>query len=52
MGMTDRQYDSHQKYLLRELERIRKEAEELTGGKKIESLDKLIKDTEDDLKRP
>ena len=52
MGMTDRQYDSHQKYLLRELERIREEVEKLTNGLKVKSLDKLIEDTENDLKRP
>ncbi|MDR2559510.1 MAG: hypothetical protein LBC86_08220 [Oscillospiraceae bacterium] len=52
MGMTDRQFDAHNKTLLRVYEDIRKEIEQLTGGKKSEKLEILIKDTMDSLNRP
>ncbi|MCL2697094.1 MAG: hypothetical protein FWE74_03315 [Oscillospiraceae bacterium] len=52
MGMTDKQFDAHNKILLRIYEDTRKEIEELTGGKKSEKLEILIKDTEDSLNRP
>ena len=52
MGMTDRQFDTHNKTLLRVYEDIRKEVEILTGGKKCERLETLIKDTEESLNRP
>jgi len=50
MGMTDRQYDDHQKSLLRELKRIRKTIAKHTD-EKIEELEELIEDIEDHLKR-
>jgi len=52
MGMTDRQFDSYQTRLLRELERIEEEVLSITGGKRSESLEKLKRDIESELKRP
>jgi len=54
MGMTDRQFDAHNKTLLRLYEQIRDEEKEIAEGKKkkSETLEKLIKDTEELLNRP
>jgi hypothetical protein len=52
MGMTDRQFDSHKRDLLRELKRVREEVKQLTDGKKSIVLEQMIKDTESDLNRP
>jgi len=52
MGMTDRQFDAHNKLLLREYERIREEVKEISGGNTSKTLEKLIKDTEELLNRP
>ena len=49
MGMTDRQYDGFMKNLLRRLE-IAQEQVKNSGSTK--ELDLLIKDIEDQLKRP
>ena len=50
MGMTDRQFDAYQRSLLRELKRI--EAEIAKSGVENADLDNLIKDIEEQLKRP
>ena len=50
--MTDRQFDTYQKSLLRELKRIEEAVAEVSGGVKIKELDELIKDTEEQLRRP
>lgn len=47
MGMTDRQFDSYQKRLLGRLEEIKELSKEENP-----KLDKLIKEIEDELKRP
>jgi predicted house-cleaning noncanonical NTP pyrophosphatase (MazG superfamily) len=52
MGMTDRQFDTHNKTLLRLYEKIQKEIEEISNGKKSETLEDLIKDTKESLNRP
>jgi hypothetical protein len=54
MGMTDRQFDTHNKTLLRLYLKIEKEIEEIKKGNctKSETLEELIKDTEDSLNRP
>jgi hypothetical protein len=52
MGMTDRQFDTYQKSLLRDLRIIENEIKEKCSGVKIKNLDILIKDTEEQLKRP
>jgi len=53
MGMTDRQFDTYQTSLLRDLERIQEEIEQRFGKDvKVKNLDKLKKDTEEMLKRP
>jgi len=52
MGMTDRQFDAHNKTLLRLYEKIRIEVREKCGDVEIENLETLIKDTEDLLNRP
>jgi len=52
MGMTDRQFDAYNKRLLREYERIKEEEAKITGGKTSETLEQLIKDTEELLNRP
>jgi len=49
MGMTDRQFDSHQKNLLRRLEHALKEIEEKG---ETEELKEIIKDIDEQLKRP
>ncbi|MCL2618766.1 MAG: hypothetical protein FWD98_06920 [Defluviitaleaceae bacterium] len=49
MGMTDHQFDTYQKSLLRELKRIKASADE--QGAKIAELDELIADTEQQLQR-
>ena len=53
MGMTDRQFDSHQAGVLRELERIEEEINEIAEGKikKSETLEKLKKDIKNHLTR-
>ena len=50
MGMTDRQFDSYIRGLLRDLRRI--EEEMIAAGGKNKTLEILIKDLEDQLKRP
>ncbi|MCL1903413.1 MAG: hypothetical protein FWF94_03235 [Oscillospiraceae bacterium] len=51
--MTDRQFDSHKRDLLRELKRAEEEIRILSDGKiKSKILEELISDTKDDLKRP
>ncbi|MCL2616667.1 MAG: hypothetical protein FWD96_03355 [Defluviitaleaceae bacterium] len=50
MGMTDRQFESYQKRILRELERI--ETIIRAKGVKVEELNTLIADISDELKRP
>jgi hypothetical protein len=52
MGMSDRQFDTYQQSLLRDLERIEEEVLLISNGKKSKSLDKLKRDIEDHLKRP
>jgi hypothetical protein len=54
MGMTDRQFDAHNKTLLRMYQKVEKEIEEIRQGRntKSETLEELIKDTEDSLNRP
>jgi len=54
MGMTDRQFDAHNKTLLRMYQKVEKEIKEIKDGKstKSETLEELIKDTEDLLNRP
>jgi len=54
MGMTDRQFDAHNKTLLRLYEQVREEQKEIAEGKSKTSktLEKLIKDTEELLNRP
>jgi hypothetical protein len=53
MGMTDRQFDTYQKSLLRDLERIEEEIKQKFGdGADVENLKKLKRDTEEMLKRP
>ena len=51
-GMTDRQFDTYQQSLLRELKRIRQEVDKIAGGAKIKELEDLIQDTESHLQRP
>ena len=52
MGMTDRQFDTYQKSLLRDLKRIKEEVAKLTNGAESKELRELIQDIEDQLKRP
>ena len=52
MGMTDRQFDAYQKSLLRDLIRIKEELEKIAGDVKIKELEILIKDIEEQLRRP
>jgi len=52
MGMTDRQFDAYQKTLLQSLRRAAKEIEEIKPNAKSESLEVIIRDIEDQLKRP
>jgi DNA topoisomerase IA len=54
MGMTDRQFDTHNKTLLRMYQKIEKEIEEIKKGNcdKSETLEELIKDTEESFNRP
>ena len=52
MGMTDRQFDAYQKSLLRDLKRIEEEVAEIAGEIKSKELESLIKDIEEQLKRP
>ena len=49
-GMTDRQFDTYQKSLLRELKRIKAAAK--AKDVEIEELEALIADTEQQLQRP
>jgi len=51
MGMSDRQYDSVQKKLLRLLEGVKEELE-VKHNVKSEKLELIIADIEDELKRP
>jgi len=50
MGMSDKQYESNQKRLLRLLEVVKNEL----AAKKVKSdmLEQIMKDIEDELKRP
>lgn len=50
MGMTDKQFASYQKSLLRDLKRAQEELK--AAGTASPSLDEVIKDIEDELKRP
>lgn len=54
MGMTDRQFDAYNKNLLGWYKKIEKEIVQLTGdkNKKSETLEELIKNTEENLQRP
>ena len=52
MGMTDRQFDAYQKSLLRDLKRIEEEITKIADGAKSKALEGLIKDIEEQLKRP
>ena len=52
MGMTDRQFDSHLRGLLRDLKRIKMQLENEAGGIRNEELEELIKDIEEQLQRP
>jgi hypothetical protein len=54
MGMTDRQFDTYQQSLLRDLERIEEEMQEIAEGKAktSRSLEKLKSNIEEQLKRP
>ena len=49
MGMSDNQFQSYKKRLLRELQRIQKE---LDDAGETETLEILIKDLEEELTRP
>ena len=48
-GMTDKQFDSYKKLLLRRLERISKEADENTKDKELQH---LIDDMREELTKP
>ena len=50
--MTDRQFDAYQKGLLRELKRVKDDFLKNPDSTKNETLDKLIKDIEEQLQRP
>lgn len=50
MGMTDKQFASYQKSLLRDLKRAQQELQ--AKGISSQNLDEVIKDFEDELKRP
>ena len=50
MGMTDMQFASYQKSLIRDLKRIQSDL--LAKGIQDAGLDSLIKELEDDLKKP
>ena len=50
MGMTDRQFDSYNKRILRYLEEIKEQA--VKSGLSIKQLDVLIDDIKDELQRP
>lgn len=50
MGMSDKQFDSYKKRILRDLQDIKDEAAK--GGLNIKKLDTLIDDLEDELQRP
>jgi len=52
MGMTDRQFDSYQRALLRDLERIKEELKRIAVGVESKELERLIKDIENELQRP
>jgi hypothetical protein len=53
MGMTDRQFDTYQKGLLRELKDVEKEIKKKFGeSADVEKLKDLMQDTEEMLKRP
>jgi len=49
-GMSDRQFDAHIQSLYRQLEHVKRELE--SQGAKSESLEKIMKDMEEQLKRP
>jgi hypothetical protein len=51
MGMTDRQFDVHLRSTLRDLEDVRDEINKV-GKVKSDKLERMIKDIEDQLKRP
>lgn len=50
MGMTDKQFESYQKGLLRQLEVVENEVKSTSGTSQM--LEKVIQDLEDALKRP
>ena len=50
MGMTDKQFASYQKSLLRDLKRAQEELK--AKGASSDNLDEVINDIEDELKRP
>jgi len=54
MGMTDRQFDTYQQSLLRDLDRIEEEMKDIAEGKikTSASLEKLKRHIEEQLKRP
>ena len=52
MGMTDRQFDVYLKGLLRELRDLEEELNRTASGVKLKKLETMIKDLEDQLKRP
>ena len=54
MGMTDRQFDAYRKDQLRLLQKAKKEVQEVAEGKikKSPTLETMIEDTEEFLKRP
>ena len=51
MGMTDRQFDTHQKRILRLLEKVKEEIT-TSGNSQSQTLDTMMKDIEEELKRP
>lgn len=50
MGMSDRQFDSYKRRILRELQEIKEEIEE--KGVTVKKLNNLIQDLDDELQRP
>jgi hypothetical protein len=52
LGMTDKQFDTYQRALLRDLKRIKAELAKAAQGVELEALEVLIDDTENQLQRP
>ena len=54
MGMTDRQFDAHNKTLLRQYEKIMEDMIDIANGKikTSKTLEQLIEDTKEQLQRP